>query len=84
MTAILMCLQKMSLVDKNVGTKFPLRTIFIRDADPGFLEHFHCYVQPRSALAWLFLTISHAASGAYMHRNSENVLVSRSRQGQLP
>ena len=49
MTAILMCLQEMLIVDKNIGTKFPLRTIFIRDADPGFLEHCHCYVKARSA-----------------------------------
>src|ERR1700761_1965491 len=59
MTAILMCLQEMPVVDKNIGTKFPLRTIFIRDA----LEHFHCYVQPRST--W-------RGASVYMHHRKRS------------
>ena len=84
MTAILMCLQKMLIVDKNIVTKFSLRTIFIRDADSRFSRALSLLRKGNARVAWLFLTISHAANGVYVRRNGENVLVSRSRQRQLP
>ena len=62
MTPILMCLQKIPFIDKNIGTKFPLRTIFIRDA----LEHFHCYVQPRS---------TRRGASVYMHHRKRSSFV---------
>jgi hypothetical protein len=36
MTAILMCLQEMPTIDKNIGTKFHFVRIFIRDACQAF------------------------------------------------